>query len=1063
MLGLSSIYDINLMKNIRYLWLVAILATFVGAPAALVATPGDLEKAFANPPETAKPGVLWMWMGCNLSKAGITRDLEALKAAGFNRTTMFSLADVTTPWAGEIQNSPTPEIISWTEPWWQMVRHAALESKRLGMDFGMFNGPSYESSGGPWITAENSMQEICFSQTPVAGGGEINIELPRPKVDPRAVQTWPVYNPNTGLVEKPEIPERNTYFRDIAVLAMPAEGVVAKDQIIDLSAKLTADGKLSWTAPAGNWVIYRFGHTTMGTLIQPAQWKATGFECDKMSRKAVEFHMNHVIGEIQKHIGDLIGTGFTHVHFDSYEAGSPSWTPLMQEDFKSRRGYDLTPFLATFAGRTVGSAQETEQFRGDFDATIKDLYRDNYFAVIQKMLHEAKLEFLCEPYGGPWRQNEIMPKVDRVMTEFWTGGGRYSPYEVDSTIAALRQSGQNIIEAEAFTGAPGDSQWSETPEWLKPIGDSAYCAGINRFVLHRFPQQPWDERYLPGATMGQWGTHFDRTQTWWKQGKAMVKYWQRCQALLQWGGFVTQPEDFSVFRAEGKIAVKSIHRRADQTDVYFVANTERIAGSAWCGFGVAGRQPELWDPVTGAMRSLSQFEVRDGKTFVPLEFAPAQSFFIVFRKPAEAKAPPAQANFPIMTPQAELTGEWQVSFDPKWGGPAEPLRFLKLEDWTQRAEPGIKYYSGTAVYRKSFDVPQGQASGFKAFYQLDLGTVHCIAQVTLNGKNLGVVWCAPWSVTLPPNGLKAQNNQLEIEIVNVWANRLIGDEQEPADCEWLPGHMGGSFLKRFPDWFVKNEPRPSKGRYCFTTWNYFTKDSSLVPSGLLGPVRLMSEDWVSGVKSPLPPGAEAFSNEQIISATNSPLVIAAKTDSVSAGGLEGGLLRSNLLALDQGTTIVDEICAHDGGGTNAEALRNGTTRNGAGGDETQNDGKTFRGYGQNSAITFRLDTAKKPQGYDLTKIATFAGHFGGRASQSYSVLISHVGDPSRFVKLAEPALSCDGAASELRLTARNKGILDNGAGVRAKGVAAVRFEFHDGPLGFNVYREIQVIGQPSSP
>ncbi len=78
----------------------------------------DLERAFTNPPAAAKPGVLWMWMGCNLSKQGITRDLEALKAAGFNRTTMFSLADVTTPWAGEIGNSPTPEIISWTEPWW---------------------------------------------------------------------------------------------------------------------------------------------------------------------------------------------------------------------------------------------------------------------------------------------------------------------------------------------------------------------------------------------------------------------------------------------------------------------------------------------------------------------------------------------------------------------------------------------------------------------------------------------------------------------------------------------------------------------------------------------------------------------------------------------------------------------------------------------------------------------------------------------------------------------------------------------------------------------------------
>ena len=809
----------------------------------------DPEKVFHNPPESAKPGVLWMWMGCNISKEGITRDLEELKAAGFNRTTMFSLADVTIPWAAEIQNSPTPEILAWKDPWWKLVRHAALESKRLGMDFGMHNCPGYESSGGPWVTVENSMQEICFSQTPVTGGGERQVDLPRPKVDPRAVMPFPIFNPNTGRVEKPEIPERGTYFSDVAVLAMPAEGVVTKDKILDLSSKMNSEGKLSWTAPMGKWVVYRFGHTTMGKPLQPAQWKANGFECDKMSRKAVEGHMDHVIGEIRKHLPDLIGTGFTHVHFDSYEAGTPTWTPLMREDFAKRRGYDLTPFLATFAGRTVGSEGESKKFRGDFDATIKDLYGD-YFGIIKEKLNKANLKFLCEPYGGPWRRNEIMPKVDLVMTEFWTKNWRYSPYEVDSTIAALRKSGQNIVEAEAFTGYPGDSQWNETPESMKPIGDEAYCAGINRFILHRFVHQPWDGRYLPGATMGQWGTHFDRTQTWWEPGKAMVTYWQRCQALLQWGDFVPNTEDFSVLFPQGKIVVKSIHRGDERADVYFVANTARAAGSAWCGFKVEGKQPELWDPVTGLRRDLNQFEVREGKTYVPLDFASAQSYFIVFRQPVGIKKKSGGGNFPILNPHSELTGEWQVSFDSKWGGPAEPVRFDKLDDWTRRTEPGIKYFSGTAVYRKSFEF-----TGSNTPLQLDLGTVHCIARVKLNGTDLGVIWCAPWRIALPADTLKAGTNQLEIEITNVWANRLIGDEQEPVDTEWLPGQMpgyvGGAYLKRFPDWFVKNEPRPSPGRFTFTTWNYFTKDSLLIPSGLLAPVRLMTEDWVTGVKPQL--------------------------------------------------------------------------------------------------------------------------------------------------------------------------------------------------------------------
>ena len=312
------------------------------------------EAVFTNPPTAAKPGVMWMWMGCNNSKAAITRDLEALHDAGYGRTLMFSLADVTTPWAHPIGKSPTPEIVAWTEPWWALVRHAAQESKRLGMEFGMFNGPGYETSGGPWITPELTMQEVCFSQQAVAGGARVKVVLDRPQVDPHAVQLFPVYNPATGVVDKPEIPARKTYFKDIAVLAMPAEGVLAKDQIIDLSKEVGADGKLEWDAPAGNWVIYRFCHTTMGTLMQPSQWAANGFECDKMSAEAVGFHMNHVIGEIKKHLGDLIGTGFHSVQIDSYEAGMPSWTPKMREEFATRRGYELKPFLATLAQRRDG-------------------------------------------------------------------------------------------------------------------------------------------------------------------------------------------------------------------------------------------------------------------------------------------------------------------------------------------------------------------------------------------------------------------------------------------------------------------------------------------------------------------------------------------------------------------------------------------------------------------------------------------------------------------------------------------------------------------------------------
>jgi hypothetical protein len=405
-------------------------------------------------------------------------------------------------------------------------------------------------------------------------------------------------------------------------------------------------------------------------------------------------------------------------------------------------------------------------------------------------------------------------------------------------VQAARERGINDIDAEAFTAGPRDSQWNETPARLKPIGDEAFCDGINRFILHRFVEQPWGDRYKPGMAMGQWGTHFDRTQTWWDPFKATVQYWQRCDALLRWGRIATN--DFEVETADAGLELKSIHRRDGAEDAYFVANLAWTNGRANCIFGIGGKQPELWNPVSGEMRDLPDFQSSGGKTIVPLEFAPAQSWFVVFRKPLSLQEEPAGAkNFPELKVAGEITGAWSVTFDPKWGGPAKHVEFATLEDWTNRLEPGIRYYSGTAVYEREFDLPDSVSRNDNSKIFLDLGTVHDIAQVSLDGHDLGVVWTAPWRVDIS-GVVKAKGSRLVIKITNCWANRQIGDEQRPPDCEYAKGDMGyGGPLKAFPEWFVKGQPRPSAGRYTFTTWNYFNKNSPLESSGLLGPVSIL--------------------------------------------------------------------------------------------------------------------------------------------------------------------------------------------------------------------------------
>jgi hypothetical protein len=693
------------------------------------------------------------------------------------------------------------------------------------------------------------MQEVVWSETRFTGPGKFSGTVVRPTVDIHAHQSFPLYNGDTGRLEKPEVPARQTYFCDIAVLAVPADGVIATNRIFDLSDKLTADGNLEWDAPPGDWVIYRFGHTTTGAMLQPCQWAAIGLECDKMSRKAVEFHLDHIIADIKKHAGDLIGHGLDFVWFDSYEAGTPTWTPKMREEFQTRRGYDLTDFLPVLAKRTVGSAAETKIFSADFTRTIHDLYRDNYFAVIREKLHAAGLQFRCEPYTGPWDVSEVVTNLDGVTTEFWARDIRRPRVPgrdpVPMVVQAAREHGVNDIDAEAFTASPRDSQWDETPAKLKPIGDEAFCDGINRFILHRFVEQPWGDRYKPGVAMGQWGTHFDRTQTWWDPFKATVKYWQRCDALLRWGRIATN--DFAVERADAGLDLRSIHRRSGGEDVYFVANLAWTNGAANCVFGVSGKQPELWNPNSGEMRNLPEFQTVGGQTIVPLQFAQTKSWFVVFRKPvlARVKSPSGAKNFPTLKTVDAITNAWRVQFDPKWGGPAKPVEFATLEDWISRAEPGIRYYSGTAVYDTEFDLSDSELRIQNSKLFLDLGTVRDIASVSLNGHDLGVVWTAPWREDITSE-VKSKRNQLVIKVTNCWANRQIGDEQQPADCEFAKGDMGyGGPLKSFPEWLLKGTPRPSVGRYTFATWNYFNKDSPLESSGLLGPVTVMNQNAAS--------------------------------------------------------------------------------------------------------------------------------------------------------------------------------------------------------------------------
>ena len=249
-----------------------------------------------------------------------------------------------------------------------------------------------------------------------------------------------------------------------------------------------------------------------------------------------------------------------------------------------------------------------------------------------------------------------------------------------------------------------------------------------------------------------------------------------------------------------------LHRSTDDSEMYFVSNRKDREEKVECTFRVAGKRPKLWNAVTGESRPAVAFKQAGGLTTIPLRFDPYGSMFLIFREPIGADVQgEGSTNFPTYSKDTEIQGPWAVSFDPKWGGPSN-VEFDKLQSWTTRPEDGIKYYSGTATYRKTFDLPPA-LQGSNVRITINLGVMKYVAQVRLNGKDFGTVWTKPFRIDIT-DAVKPSGNVVEIDVANLWPNRIIGDSLLP----------------------------PAR-RFTHTNIVY-TQDTPLWESGLLGPVEL---------------------------------------------------------------------------------------------------------------------------------------------------------------------------------------------------------------------------------
>jgi len=742
-----------------------------------------------------------------------------------------------------------------------------------------------------------------------------------------------------------------------ASMHVDAADAVAKSDVVNLTGNMKPDGTLDWTPPAGDWVVVRFGYSLLGITNHPATKEATGLEVDKLNAGFVKHYMNGYLDSYKETVGpELMGKkGIRYVITDSWEAGSQNWTDKMPEEFKTRRGYDMTPWLPVLTGVVVESAEASDKFLWDFRKTIADLIADEHYGQVQASLKERGLGHYGESHesGRAFVADgmEVKKLNDIPMSAMWTQvpGVNHEQfgYNADDRESAsvAHIYGQNIAAAESMTAAAAPWAWS--PSTLKPTADQELLNGINRFVIHESAHQPLvGPHTAPGLTLGPFGQWFNRNETWAEEAGPWINYLARSSYLLQQGNFgadllyfygedsnltaifgdkapdipagygfdyvnadalkhefkvvgghiatnsgmnyrllaldpyakhmslpvlkairslvadgatvagakpVDDPSladnadefkklndelfgdgsgvhtvgkgkvyagqsltdvfaamklapDFDYSKPESDSRLLFVHRKLANADIYFVDNRGDHDATVDATFRVTGLEPELWHPETGTTEPAS-YKIADGKTTVPMHLEPWGTVFVVFAKPAKGTG----HTLPKVT-ETELTtvdGDWKVSFQPDMGAPAS-VTLDKLISWSDSSDAGVKYYSGTGTYTKTV---QAGADWMKKGSEvwLDLGDVKNLAEVTVNGKSLGVVWHAPYRVNVT-SALKPGANEVTIKVINAWVNRMIGDQQPGATTKYTMADV-----------------KPYKAT------------SPLLPSGLIGPVKVISE------------------------------------------------------------------------------------------------------------------------------------------------------------------------------------------------------------------------------
>jgi hypothetical protein len=495
-----------------------------------------LKKGFAEPSGTALPKVYWWWLNGNMDTIRMKDELAALKKAGIGGVDIFEIGfrpDGVMPAGPAFMGDSSLKAIG----------AAIREANRLGLEVGL-NLSSSWNAGGSWTKPEHAAKSLYSSSVKVKGGDQ-QILLPFPEVPA-------VDNKGKPVLIAREANGKPVYHKEIAVLAIPltsSKKFLDTSSILDLSVLLDEKKDLlNWKAPPGDWEIIRYICSNTGEQLKLPSPYSAGPIIDHFDSVATEEHFMYFVNKLKPILGDFRKSGLKNFYLASFEATGTIWTPSLAAEFRKINGYDVFKFLPYLFDKNAFEAGIAAKFKQDYDLTISELMINNHYRKGREVANRYGLQLISESGGpGPPLHNvpvesiKALGALDVPRGEFWINHSRMDsmPDSIDLLMlvkeiaAASRTYGHKITELESFTSF---QNWQEGPGDMRPIGDRAFCEGMNRVVVHGFTHNPRGIGY-PGIVYAA-GTHYNDKTTWWGKIRPFNEYLSRVSYILQEAQFV---------------------------------------------------------------------------------------------------------------------------------------------------------------------------------------------------------------------------------------------------------------------------------------------------------------------------------------------------------------------------------------------------------------------------------------------------------------------------------------------------------------------------------------------